>query len=79
MPIYYVSGYEATRNMVYVEADSREEAIEKAWSGDAIEGTQDTEPGPSIWKGKWQAEEGEVSTGQHGLDRGLKTYRTKAR
>ena len=77
MPIFYVEGYESTVTMCCVEADSAEEAINKAWNGEKIEGTQDSEPGKKIWKGKWRASEGEerVETGPWG--KGTKTYGPK--
>lgn len=77
MPIYYVEGYERSSRMCYVEADSPINAIDKAWNGEVIEGTQDTEPGENIQKGKWRASEAEeVHWDGKGFGRHL-SYRTK--
>lgn len=77
MAIWYVTGFESTVRMCCVEAETKEEAIEKGWNGEVIEGTQDTEPGANIWKGKWRAVEGEERTGTKGFERGKKTYGPK--
>lgn len=77
MPIFYVEGYESVISMVNVEADNEKEAIEKAWRGDIIEGTQDTDPGKNIWKSKWRASESEeVPWDGRGFGRQT-TYRIK--
>ena len=56
MTIYTVNGYERTTRMMKVEADSEEEAVEKAQRGDYDD--CDTEPGPSLLRPKWYAHEG---------------------
>ena len=55
MPTFMVNGYESISSWCYVEADNKEEAIEKAWRGECTDGTQDTDPGKRIWKSKWTA------------------------
>ena len=68
--IYTVTGYERTTRMMRVEADSPEEAIEKAHAGDYS--SVDTEPGKTLHRPKWYAVEGwpygtqpyEISGGQ---------------
>ena len=65
--IYTVIGYERITKMMRVEADSEEEAIEKAKAGDYSD--IDTEPGPSLLRPTWYIErEGWVhgNTGKHG-------------
>jgi len=52
--IYTVIGYERTTRMMRVEADSEDEAIEKAKAGDYD--WVDTEPGPMLHRPKWTAE-----------------------
>ena len=51
MKTYTVIGYERTTKMMRVEADSEDEAIEKAMRGgyDVV----DTEPGPCVYRPKW--------------------------
>lgn len=78
MPIFYVEGYESTQTMCCVEAATEAEAIEKAWGGDVIEGTQDTEPGKKIWKAKWTARAGEERINAGPFGRGRKSYGFKA-
>jgi hypothetical protein len=53
--IWTVTGYERTTKMMRVEADSEEEAIEKAQAGDYSH--VDTEPGPTLLRPKWTAQE----------------------
>ena len=78
MPFYYVTGYERTINMCYVEADTPADAIEKAWCGDCIEGTQETESDKNIQKKSWSASEAEaVLWDGKGFGRPT-TYREKA-
>ena len=74
MPFFKVDGYETTLNWVCVEADNEAEAIQKAWDGDVIEGTQDTDPGKNMWKSKWSAVQVEEHIKQTGFGRGQKTY-----
>jgi hypothetical protein len=61
-----------------VEADNPAEAIEKAWRGDMIEGTQDTEPGGNIQKSKWSAAEAEIVPWSGSGFFETPTYRVKA-
>jgi hypothetical protein len=56
MPTYTVIGYERTTRMMKVEADSPEEAIEKAKEGEYT--SVDTEPGPALFRPAWTTEEG---------------------
>ncbi len=78
MPVYFVSGYESTQTYVCVEADNKKETVEKAWNGEVVEGTQDSEPGERIWRAKWSAVEGEVRVKESGFGCGRKTYGPKA-
>jgi len=52
--IYTVVGYERTTRMMRVEADSEEEAVEKALNGGYTD--VDTEPGPSLFRPQWYVE-----------------------
>ena len=54
MQKYTVIGYEKTTRLMIVEADSEEEAIERAWNGEYSD--VDTEPGPKCDKEKWSIE-----------------------
>lgn len=56
MPFYTVSGYESVLKLMLVEADSEEEALEKAKEGEYVDA--DTEPGDNIWKNKWKVDSG---------------------
>lgn len=53
MKRYIVTRYERISVMMTVEADSEEEAIDKAKAGDYIH--VDTEPGPRVYRPKWEA------------------------
>jgi hypothetical protein len=56
MTIWTVTGYERTAVMMRVEANSEEEAIEKAKRGDYDDA--DSEPGPKLMKPAWTADVG---------------------
>lgn len=56
MTIYTVTGYQRTTVMMKVEADSPEEAIQKAKDGDYS--NADTEPDGWLYRPRWTAEEG---------------------
>lgn len=55
MTKYIVTGYERISVMMTVEADSEEEAIDKAKAGDYIH--VDTEPGPRVYRPAWEVRE----------------------
>jgi hypothetical protein len=56
MTTYTVTGYHRTIKMMRVEAESEEEAVEKAMRGEYDD--VDTDPGPDLYRPKWTAEEG---------------------
>lgn len=56
MSTYTVIGYERTVRMMRVDADSEDEAVEKAKRGDFD--AVDTEPGPYLMRPAWRATEG---------------------
>ena len=55
--IYHVIGYEQTITRMEVEANTREEALEKAKKGQYID--KDSDPGPDILLNKWYVENDE--------------------
>lgn len=56
MTAYTVYGYERISKFMRVEADSPEEAVEKAKLGDYT--NCDIDPGPNVFSPKWHAVEG---------------------
>ena len=56
---WVVTGYERISVMMEVEAESEEEAIQKAKDGDY--GNVDSEPGPRVFRPKWDAQPGTVA------------------
>ena len=54
--LWTVHGYERTAIMMRVEADSEEEAIEKAKAGDYSD--VDSDPGPRLLRPAWNATRG---------------------
>lgn len=56
MSVYTVHGSERTYIWMRVEADSPEEAVEKAMRGEYTDA--DTDPGPKLFRPAWRAEEG---------------------
>ena len=59
---WVVTGYERISVMMEVEAETAEEAIEKAKAGDY--GNVDSEPGPRVYRPEWTAEPGTVAAGR---------------
>lgn len=59
---WVVTGYERITVMMEVEAETAEEAVEKARTGDY--GNVDTDPGPRVYRPSWTARPGEVSAGR---------------
>ena len=56
MKVWTVEGFQRTTIMMRVEADTEEEAVEKAKAGDYD--TVDSEPGPKLLRPNWTAREG---------------------
>lgn len=60
MARYRVEGRKLTWVWGYVEADSEQEAIDKAWNGEWDNNADvDTDPGGNIDKRRWNAERAE--------------------
>lgn len=59
MSKWVVTGYERISVMMEVEAETAEEAIEKAKAGDY--GNVDSEPGKRVYRPAWIAEPGTVA------------------
>jgi hypothetical protein len=62
MTKWVVTGYERIVVMMEVEAETAEEAVDKAKAGDY--GNVDSEPGKRVFRPQWTAEPGTVSAGR---------------
>lgn len=59
---WVVTGYERITVMMEIDAETADEAIEKAKAGEY--GNVDTEPGPRVFRPQWSARPGTVSAGR---------------